>query len=444
MAQDIHHGSETLSSEMAQPRHALKVLGAGMVGHFVEFYDFAIYGLSVLIIAKHFFPRADPVAGVLAAFAVYGIAFVARPLGGIIFGAVGDRLGRKVMLATTLTAIGAATTAIGLLPTYDQIGIAAPLLLLICRLVQGFSAGGEAVGAPAFVLEHAPANRRAFWVCIVISMSAVPSIAAALLLSLISSSMSADAFNDWGWRISFYLAAPIAFIGLYIRNKTEESETFKKIQNEKKSENHSPLKEALTGNWTKLFQVFFIVALNAITFYFLVGYFVTYLQMTVSLSRTESLISNAAGVLVFAVMLPLAGRLSDRIGRKPMLIVGSLLIAVLCIPAFHLLASKTLVAAISAQLIISFALAIYGGGSYPFFMELFPTSIRLTGAAMSYNISYALFGGTGPFVGTFLVQKTGSPTAPAYYLCAVAVVALLVALKVPETKRESLDGAGGA
>ena len=425
--------SATRSSSAAR-----RVLGAGAVGHFVEFYDFAIYGFSVVTIAKLFFPAGDPVVGILAAFAVYGVAFVVRPLGGVFFGALGDRIGRRKVLALTLLSIGGATALIGLLPSYEQIGILAPVLLLLCRLVQGFSAGGEAVGAPSFVLEHAPRDRRALWIGITTAMSAVPSIVAGIFILGLTTAMSAEDYASWGWRIPFLVAAPLSLVGLYIRRKTEESEAFKQAVSRPGAKESSPLRETFLRNRLRMTQVFFIMSLNALTFYFLVGYFVTYLQTVAKLSQADALLSNAAGLLTFSLLLPLAGRISDTVGRKPMLLAGALCVALVSLPAFWLLTSGTLANAVSAQILLAAALSLYGGGSYTFFVELFPTSTRFTGAAISYNASYALFGGTAPFVGTFLVRETGNSAAPGYYLAAIAVCVFLIALTVPETARRDL------
>ena len=431
--------SENAPELSVRKKPDLRVLIAGAVGQFVEFYDFAIYGFSVVMIAKLFFPQTDPVAGVLAAFAVYGVAFVVRPLGGVFFGTLGDRIGRRKVLAITLLSIGAATAIIGLLPTYGQIGLLAPAALLVCRLVQGFSAGGEAVGAPSFVLEHAPIERRGFWIGITIAMSAIPSIVAGVMILGIVNSMSAESYASWGWRIPFLIAASLSAIGLYIRHKTEESDAFIKAVEERGTQKKVSLRDSLRSSRLRMLQVFMIVSLNALTFYFMVGYFVTYLQTVVKLTQQESLISNAAGLLTFSILLPLCGRLSDRIGRKPMLLAGSLLIAVLSVPTFNLLTQHTLQSAIFAQIILAVCLAVFGGGSYTFFVELFPTSVRFTGAAISYNISYAVFGGTAPFVGTYLVKLTGNPMAPGFYLATLAALVFVAALTVPETARRDLN-----
>ncbi len=416
-----------------------RVLTAGAVGQFVEFYDFAIYGFTVVTIAKLFFPNTDPIVGILEAFAIYGIAFVVRPLGGLFFGVMGDRLGRKTVLYATLLGIGAATALIGLLPTYTQIGVFAPFLLLVCRLIQGFSAGGEAVAAPAFVYEHAPIDKRGLWVAITIASSAVPSIVAGVLILSLSHSMSVENYESWGWRIPFLISLFLSVVGVYIRRRTEESEAFVKASEAAEHAGNSTISQSFSeGNFKRMVQVFLIVALNALTFYFLVGYFVTYMQTVVKLTQQQALISNAIGLLTFSVMLPLGGLVSDRVGRKPMLLAGSLLIALLAIPLFGLL-STGFIGAILAQMILATGLGVYGGGSYTFFVEIFPTKVRLTGAAIAYNISYAIFGGAGPFVGTYLVHLTGNPASPGYYLAAVAGVAFLFSMTVPETRNTNLD-----
>ncbi len=424
-----------------------RVLAAGAVGQFVEFYDFAIYGFSVVIIAQKFFPQTDPVVGILAALAVYGVAFVVRPLGGLFFGSIGDRLGRRTVLYVTLLTIGIASAAIGVLPTYAQAGLLGPILLLLCRLVQGFSAGGEAVGAPAFVLEHAPVNHRALWVGITVAMSAVPSIVAGVFILALAAWLQPGQYAAWGWRIPFLIAAPLSLIGLYIRSRTEESEAFVRSVAAGSAKRRTPMRESFTSiNRKKMLQVFLVVSLNALTFYLLVGYLVTYMQTVIKLSQQAALLTNAVGLLCFSLLLPAAGHVSDRVGRKPMLIAGSLILALASIPVFYILGGYGVFGALVAQIVLAIGLAVYGGGSYTFFVELFPTSIRLTGAAIAYNTSYALFGGAGPFVAGYLVKATGDPASPGWYLAALASVAFLAALTFPETAgcglSDDVDGSG--
>ncbi|MGB9036489.1 MAG: MFS transporter [Paeniglutamicibacter sp.] len=412
-----------------------RVLAGGSIGQFIEFYDFTLYGLSAVVLSQLFFPGTSALAGLLATFATFGVAFLVRPLGGLFFGALGDKIGRRKVLFITLLSIGAATATIGLLPTHAAIGAAAPVLLVLCRMVQGFSAGGESVGAPAFVFEHAPINRRGFWLNITLAATALPSVFGGTLILVLSSSMSSESFMSWGWRIPFLLALPMAFFGLWIRSKTEESEAFKAVLAKESTKEYSPLREAFAENKVRMLQVIFVMGLTAMGFYFLSGYFVSYVQVTGNLSRDQSLLANATAMLLYAILLPIGGIIGDKVGRKPMLIAGSAALALLSIPCFMLVTSGSLPLAIAGQLLFVVPMCIYGGGCYTFFVEIFTTRTRFTSAAISYNVGYAIFGGSAPFVGTFLVSQTGLNAAPGYYMAAAAVIVflLLTLTKVPET-----------
>lgn len=414
-----------------------RVLAGGSIGQFIEFYDFTLYGLSAVTLANLFFPSENALAGLLATFATFGVAFLFRPLGGLFFGALGDRIGRRKVLFITLLSIGVATTMIGLLPTYGSIGVLAPILLILCRLVQGFSAGGESVGAPAFVFEHAPLDRRGFWINVTLAATALPSVIGGTLILVLSSTMSSEAFTSYGWRIPFLIALPLAFFGLWIRAKTEESEAFKQVLAKHEHKEYSPIREAFRENRVRMLQVIFVMALTAMGFYFLSGYFVSYVQVTGNLSREQSLLANAVAMAMYAVLLPIGGMIGDRVGRKPMLIAGSAALALLSVPCFMLVTSGSLPLAIAGQLLFVVPMCIYGGGCYTFFVEIFTTETRFTSAAISYNVGYAAFGGTAPFIGTMLVSKTGLSAAPGVYMAAAALVValLLVFTNVPETRR---------
>ncbi|WP_284987972.1 MFS transporter [Arthrobacter sp. fls2-241-R2A-172] len=423
-------GDKTTSSRMQR-----RVLAGGSVGQFIEFYDFTLYGLTAVVFSQLFFPGSNPLTAMLATFATFGVAFVVRPLGGLFFGALGDRIGRRRVLTITLIAIGGATALMGLLPTYAQIGAWAPTLLVLCRLIQGFSAGGESVGAPSFVFEHAPVNKRGFWLNITIAATALPSVVAGSMILILSQSMPNSAFMEWGWRLPFLLALPLALFGVWIRSRTEESEAFKKAQSGQTKE-FSPIREAFRENKLRMLQVIFVMGLTAMGFYFLSAYFVSYVQTTGKLSREQSLMVNAAALALYAILLPIGGRLGDRFGRKPMLIAGSASLALLSIPSFMLVTSGSLPLALLGQSIFVVALCVYGGGCYTFFVEIFTTNTRFTSAAVSYNGAYAIFGGTAPLIGTALVGATGVPHAPGLYMAAAAGVVLLLILftKVPETR----------
>jgi MHS family proline/betaine transporter-like MFS transporter len=412
-----------------------RVLLGGSIGQFIEFYDFTLYGLTAVIFSQLFFPSTDPILALLATFATFGVAFVVRPLGGLFFGALGDRIGRRKVLAITLLAIGTATACMGLLPTFDQIGFWAPLLLLLLRLVQGFSAGGESVGAPSFVFEHAPIDRRGLWLNLTIAATALPSVFAGTMILILSQSMPDESFTAWGWRLPFLLALPLALFGVWIRSKTSESKSFTDSQAATTKE-FSPIKETFRENKLRMVQVIFVMGLTAMGFYFLSAYFVAYVQTTGNLSREQSLLANAAALALYAVLLPIGGRIGDKVGRKPMLIAGSAAIAVLAIPSFMLVTSGSLPLALLGQVLFVIPLCIYGGGCYTFFVEIFTTRTRFTSAAVSYNLGYAIFGGTAPLVGTALVAASGVSFAPGFYMAGAAVIVfLLVTLtKVPETR----------
>lgn len=255
------------------------------------------------------------------------------------------------------------------------------------------------------------------------------------MILVLSQSMPNEIFTAWGWRIPFLLALPLAMVGVWIRSRTEESEAFKEAQAGREKE-FSPVREAFRENKLRMVQVIFVMGLTAMGFYFLSAYFVSYVQTTGHLSREQSLLVNAAALALYAVLLPIGGRLGDRFGRKPMLIAGSAVLAVLSVPSFMLVTSGNIGLALLGQSLFVVALCVYGGGCYTFFVEIFTTKTRFTSAAVSYNAAYAIFGGTAPFVGTALVGASGVPHMPGVYMAAAAaVVLLLVTLtKVPETR----------
>lgn len=416
------------------------VIGASF-GNFIEFYDFAIYGLAAVAISQAFFPSSDPAVGTLSTFAVYGVAFLARPLGGLFFGSLGDRIGRKAVLTISLTLIGITTACMGLLPTYDRIGTWAPALLVLLRLLQGFSVGGEGIGAPSFVLEHAPRRERARWINIAVAMSATPTVLAGGMFFLIDIGLTGQDYLDWGWRLPFVLAGPLSLIGLYIRQKTDESPVFETLKEGGESA-ATPIRSALRADKTRMFRVFCVMSVSALSFYFLVGYLVTYLEKSAELSRGVSLAVTSLAVLVFAILLPLGGVLSDRLGRLPLLRVGSVGMTVVAWPSFLLVASGEVVWAILGLVLLALPLCLYGGASYTFAVESFPSATRLSGAAVGYNLSYVVFGGTAPFAAEWLVTTTGYATSPAVLVVGAGALAACAAFSAPETAGRDLLGQG--
>jgi MHS family proline/betaine transporter-like MFS transporter len=425
---------DILSTEKDEMR---RVLSSAAIGQFVEWYDFVIYAYSAGIIAKLFFPNSDPTAALLSTFAVYAVGFVMRPLGGFVFGSLGDRLGRRKILSFVILLMGAATVGIGLLPTYAQVGILAPILLVICRLVQGLSAAGETIGSNSFVAEHAPADKRGLYVAFTWSFAVVPPIVGALLILLLTNVLTADNYASWGWRIPFLIGGPLALVGLYIRHKLDESPAFKATQAAKRVAT-SPISEALRSQKRDMAYSFALATFSALGFYTFVGYFVSYLTTTVGLSSNSALISNSIGLVIACLTMIGSGGLSDRFGRKPVLIAGVILSGLACIPAYMIAAQGTLSSAIIGQGMLAISSGLFWGPIGIVIMELFPTRTRFSASAISYNLAYTIFGGTAPFVGTWLVLQTGNKISPAFYMAAVSIVVFFIVLIIPETSRRSL------
>jgi MHS family proline/betaine transporter-like MFS transporter len=415
-------------------RGARKAVLAGTIGNVVEWYDFAIYAYSVSVIAALFFPAGNETAALLSTLAIFGVTFLARPLGGVIFGHVGDRVGRRSALAASVLLMGGATVLIGLLPTYGQVGHLAPVLLLVCRLAQGFSLGGEFTGATSFITEYAPENRRGFWASLSPSASLLAYIGGALVVLAVASSLPESAYNSWGWRIPFWVAGPLAAAGLYLRLRIEETPAFRALESDE-GVDRAPIREAVSGYLRQIALLVGIATLNAVAFYIAAGYFVTYLTETVGLDRMTAFLSNSAALMVYVLLAPLFGFIGDRFGRRPMLFAGCVGMILLSVPGFLLAGSGGLLAATLGQAMIVLPLVIVASAVTVTMVELFPTRVRYSGASLGYNVAYTIFGGTAPFVGAFLVASTGSLIAPAVYLAAIAIVVLPVIFKLPETYR---------
>ena len=415
-----------------------RVLAGASVGQFIEFYDFALYAISAITLSRLFFPPGNETTALLSLFAAYGVSFFIRPVGGLVFGALGDRIGRRNVLFATLLLIGVATAGIGSLPSYHTIGITATVLLVFLRLVQGFSAGGESVGSPAFVFEHAPVDRRGWWINIALAATALPSVVASGLVLLLQTTMEPAAFGSYGWRIPFWIALPLAVFGIWIRLRTDESPAFRQMEAAQRAElaQATPVRDAFRENWLTMVQVVFVMGMTAMGFYFLSGYFISYVATTGRLSSSQSLGLNALAMLAYTILLPIMGRIGDRVGRRTMMLAGLAAILVLALPAFLLVTSGNVALALLGQLLFVLAITIYGGGCYTFFIEVFDTRTRFTSAAFSYNLGYALFGGTAPLIGTALVSASTIPYSPAFYVMgfAVLVLVLMFALRIPETR----------
>lgn len=397
-----------------------------------------IYAYTATVIAALFFPSESPAAGLLSTFAVYAVGFVMRPVGGILFGHLGDRMGRQGVLTAVIAMMGLATVAIGLLPTHDQIGVTAPVLLVVFRLLQGLSAGAEAMGSNSLVSEHSPADRRGFYVGLTYTFANVPPIFAALLILLLTNVMTDDSYNSWGWRVPFLLGGVISFIGLLIRRRVSESPAFEEVKQADNIES-SPALTVLREYRLPLLYTFGVAALSGLGFYSLTGYFVSYLRTSIGLTSNQALISNSIAIVIAFVVTPLSAGLSDRFGRRPVLAIGALSSAVVAVPAYLIAGSGTLAGAIAGQSLLALCLGIFFGPVGIQFLEMFPTKVRFSGSAIGYNAAYVVLGGTAPLLATWLVDATDSLIAPAVYTTAVALLVLVVTVVMPETSGRSMS-----
>lgn len=416
-----------------------KVTTAAAIGNFVEWFDFAVYGFLATIIAQQFFASDLPQAALLQTFAVFAVAFALRPLGGVIFGMLGDKLGRKRILSLTVLLMAGSTTIIGLLPTYASIGVLAPLLLTLTRCIQGFSAGGEYAGACAYVMEHSPNHKRA-WYGSFITVSTFSAFAAAATITyLLDAGLSSQQMSSWGWRIPFLVAAPLGLVGVYLRLRMEETPAFREVLAESASA-HAPLSETLRQQAGNILRLGAFISLTALSFYMFTTYFSTFLQLEGHFSRASALLVSTVALLFAAGMCPPVGALCDRIGRRKTIALAGVWVILSVYPAWQLASSGQLWAAILGDLLLATGAVLSGVVTAALLSEVFPTRARYTASAITYNLAYTIFGGTAPLVATWLIDYTGSSVAPAFYLALVALLALAGGLALPETSRISLNG----
>lgn len=412
-----------------------QVRRAGAVGNFIEYFDTALYGFSAVTLAKLFFPEVDPVAGLLSTFALFGVSFVVRPLGALLFGHIGDRWGRKSSLISSILLMSAATAAVGLLPTYSAAGILAPILLLIARLLQGFSTGGEATTALVLVAEHSRIHNRGRNIAPLISSTIASSAAVSLVAMLISIAVPADVFSSWAWRVPFLLAVPLGVVGLILRLHVDDAEVYKSVA-ERPRVTKTPLLRAFREVKKEMFVLFLWVAMQATSGYITISYMPTQLM-----HFNKHSMAGTYGIIVVALAIAAAamfalGRLAGRISRKKLATWLAAALIVWTYPAFVLINHNFVVATIALAILatVQFGTMLSSGLAV---VELFPVEIRATASALPYAVAFSVFGGTAPFVATWLAS-TFSPTAPALYIVLLAAVGLVVGwLGIPDIREKS-------
>jgi MFS transporter, MHS family, proline/betaine transporter len=417
-----------------------RAMAASAIGNATEWFDYGIYSYGLTYISAALFPGSTAQA-TLFALATFAISFLVRPLGGLFWGPLGDRLGRKHVLALTIIIMSMATLLVGILPSYASIGIWAPAALIVLRMIQGFSTGGEYGGAATFMAEYAPDHKRGFCGSFLeFGTLAGFSLGAFLMLGC-SVLLGNDAMHAWGWRLPFLVAAPLGLIGLYLRSKMEDTPVFRECAEAAEREHHKgvALGELFTQYWKPLLQLGgLVVALNVVN-YVLLAYMPTFMKKELGMSDNLSLLLPLLGMLSMMVLLPFAGALSDRIGRKKVWWLSLVGLFVAAVPMFSLM-SHGIAGALIGLAVLGLLYVPQLASISAMFPAMFPTQARYAGMAIAYNVSTSIFGGTAPMVTDWLIGRTGNTLVPAYYMMGACVVGAVALLFVTETVGCSLRG----
>ncbi|MCW0455681.1 glycine betaine/L-proline transporter ProP [Xanthomonas sacchari] len=419
-----------------------RAVGAAALGNAMEWFDFGVYGYLAVTLGHVFFPSTNPTAQLIATFATFTVAFLVRPLGGLVFGPLGDRYGRQKVLAATMILMALGTFSIGLIPSYARIGIWAPILLLVARLVQGFSTGGEYGGAATFIAEYSTDRNRGFMSSWLEFGTLGGYIAGAATVTALHFTLSDAQLHDWGWRVPFLIAGPLGLLGLYMRMKLEETPAFQAYAEEaEKREHDAPGLGALFRvHWPQLLKCVGLVLVFNVTDYMLLTYMPSYLSVTMGYAESKGLLLI---IIVMLVMMPLnvlGGLFSDRLGRKPMVIGACIALLVLAVPCLRLVGTGNDWLIFLGLMLLGVALVCFTSSMPSTLPALFYTPVRYSALSIAFNVSVSLFGGTTPLVTAWLVERTGDPLVPAYYLMGAAVVGIATMVFVRETAGLPLRG----
>ncbi|POX46464.1 MFS transporter [Streptomyces sp. Ru71] len=428
------------------PANLKRIVAASLIGTTIEWYDFFLYAsAAALVFNKLFFPDSDPLVGTLLSFLTYAVGFAARPLGALVFGHYGDRLGRKKLLVLSLLMMGGATFAIGLLPTHATIGTAAPVLLTVLRLVQGFALGGEWGGAVLLVSEHGDARRRGFWASWPQTGAPAGQLLATGVLSLLTATLSDDAFADWGWRIPFLLSGLLVLVGLWVRLSVDESPLFKAAlaaAEQRKAATGAvekmPLLAVLRDHWRDILVAMGARMAENISYYVITAFILVYATTSAGLSKQTALNAVLIGSAVHFAVIPAWGALSDRIGRRPVYLVGAVGVGLWMFPFFALIDSKSFG---SLLLAVTVGLILHGAMYAPqaaFFSEMFATRMRYSGASIGAQFSSVAAGAPAPLIATALLSDYDSATPIALYVIAAALLTVVAVVCAKETRSRDL------
>ena len=402
-----------------------RTLLAGAIGNVLEWYDFALYGYFAPVFAALFFPSNSPSMSLISAFGVFAVGFLARPLGAMLFGYWGDTLGRRNALASSILLMAVPTCLVGLLPTYEAVGVVAPIALTLCRFLQGLSVGGEFTGSATFLVEHAAVSKRGYIGSWAGFSAQIGALLGSAVGALIASNLADEALHQWGWRIPFIMGGFIAVIGWYVRTGVPESPAFERVRLAG-GLTSSPVLDVFTTQRLAVAKVVGLMWMHGVAFYLLYVYLTTYLVTVTNVPFATVLALNTGCMTLLALLIPLMGAWSDRVGQTPLLMAGAAGISLLSYPCFLWLTSNDVPRMIAAQILLTVLVACYMGPFFAAVADLFPTAQRYTGLSVGYNIGAAIFGGTAPLVATLFIEWSGNNLAPAFYLIFCSTVSLAV------------------
>jgi len=409
------------------PEMQRKTLIGAVAGNLVEFLDFAIYGLLASVISRTFFPQDEPVIGLLSVLLLYASSFLVRPVGGIVLGLAGDRWGRRSVLMITITGMSVVTGLTALLPTYAQAGTTATVLLVICRLTQGFFAGGEYATATDYIVENSDQKRRAFRAAFSPIGAYIGTVIAIGLYTLLSSVITSTQMEAWGWRVLFATGLPLGLVGLLIRRKLDESPAFRAIEQRRAEQRLDPptINQVIGSQWKNILVFISILMSHSLPNYLILGFFATYLTTFVGMPKPDAAMAVLVSQLVLIFSTLLHGYLSDVIGRKRWLMLGCVLVIPAMFFAFTWAEQGTLHSAIIAVVVPVMIFPMITSGMTISLVDMFSAEMRASAGAIAYNVGTALFGGTAPLIGAALISWTGSAFVLVYYVAAVAVVSFI-------------------
>lgn len=433
---------ELTDKEIEKQKIVRRVAGASFLGNFIEWFDYGTYIYFATIISTVFFPEGDPTTALIKTYGVFAISFIFRPIGALVWGTLGDKKGRKWALTASIMLMTGATAAIGLVPSYQSIGFIAAVLLMMLRMLQGFSASGEYAGAAIFLGEYAPVKQRGLYCSLVPASTAAGLLMGSFFAVFLNSLFKQDFLHSYGWRIPFLLALPLGLIVLYMRVHIEDSEVYKELKKElhqKGVNKPTPLTDLFRYHFKEVVIAFGVASLNAVGFYLVLSYLANYVETVVGLSVATSSTITSITLVTYIGFIFAMGKLSDRFGRRTMLILASVCFIILTVPSFMLLNTKHVIVILLVELLLCACLTINDGTLASFLAETFPTEVRYTGFALSFNMANVIFGGTAPLIATSLIKATGDNLAPAYYLVFIAVIALVAMFFSEEHSHKKLD-----